>query len=108
MMNALKFDKRISIVKEKVNDGPLPGTTIQTIANLWADIKTMKGSEYNNFAIGGNIGVSRFIVRYTTIIKPLMKINYKGNLYSIESITNDDENNRTITIIGKAILQGGE
>lgn len=107
-MNALTFDKRIAIIQETSNSGPMPGTTTKVIANLWADIKTMKGSEYNNFAIGGNIGVSRFIVRYTTIIKPLMKINYKGNLYSIESITNDDENNRTITIIGKAILQGGE
>jgi hypothetical protein len=37
-------------------------------------------------------------------IKANRKIKYKGLIYEIESITNNDENNHTITIIGNAML----
>ncbi|TYR78440.1 head-tail adaptor protein [Priestia megaterium] len=100
----LNFKHRISIVELKANPGPEPGTSEQEFTKAWADIKTMKGREYNESVIAGNLGISRFIIRYIPNIKANMKVKYKGNVYDIESITNDDEQNRTITIIGKAIL----
>src|SRR5699024_2306203 len=101
----MNFKHRISIVELKPNDGPDPGEQETLFTKAWADIKTMKGYEYNNAKIAENVGVSRFIIRYIKGIKPTMKIKYKGLTYEIESIENDDENNRTITMISRAILQ---
>ncbi|WP_413475801.1 hypothetical protein [Staphylococcus equorum] len=45
---AYHFNTRIKIYKE-VSSGPLPGADgEEVIARPWADIKTLKGSEYNN------------------------------------------------------------
>lgn len=99
------FKNRIEIIERRPNDGPEPGEQETLFTKAWADIKTMRGSEYDSATIAGNIGISRFIIRYMKGIKPTMKIKYKDYLYSIESITNDDEQNQTITIIGKAILK---
>ena len=98
------FKNRIEIMEMKPNPGPLPGEKEVLFTKAWADIRTMKGREYNVAKIAGNEGKSRFIIRYMEGIKAHMRIKYKGLLYKIESITNDDENNHTITIIGSAIL----
>lgn len=100
----LHFKNRIEIVELRPNPGPDPGEQETLFSRAWADIKTMKGSEYNSATMAGNVGKSRFIIRYMKGIKSTMKIKYKGLTYDIESITNDDENNRTITIIGNAIM----
>ena len=42
---------------------------------------------------------SRFIIRYMKGITPTMLIKYKGIYYDIKSMTNDNEENRTITMI---------
>lgn len=102
---ALNFKHRIEIVEERPNPGPEPGTVETVIARPWAAIKTLKGTEYNTATIAGNVGKTRFIIRYMKGLKPhTMKLRYRGITYDIESLTNDDEENRTITIIGKAIL----
>ena len=100
----LHFTKRIEIMELQPNPGPEPGEQETLFTKAWADIKTMKGSEYDSATIAGNVGKSRFIIRYMKGIKPTMKIKYKGLTYGIESITNDDENNRTITIIANTLL----
>ncbi|TYR78450.1 head-tail adaptor protein [Priestia megaterium] len=100
----LNFKHRIEIMELKSNTGPEPGESETLFSKAWADIKTMKGSEYDSAVIAGNVGKSRFIIRYMKGIKSNMKIKYEGLTYDIESITNDDENNRTITIIGNALL----
>jgi len=101
---SLLFKHRISLVELKPNDGPEPGEQEILFTKAWAAIKTMKGREYNTAVMAGTEGVSRFIVRYIEGIKASMKIKYKGLTYEIESIENDDENNRTITMIARAIL----
>jgi len=65
----------------------------------WAMIKTIQGREY--FAAGAerNEGTIRFIIRYTPGIDPAMRIVYKGRIFDIESVINDDERNETLTII---------
>ncbi|PTL37649.1 phage head closure protein [Alkalicoccus saliphilus] len=101
---AFNFKHRISFMEEIPNPGPDPGTSLQEVKKAWADIKTMKGSEFNTATMAGNLGVSRFIIKYTPGITSRMHIRFKGKDYSIRSIMNDDEQNRTITIIGEAIL----
>lgn len=103
---ALNFKHRIEIIEERPNTGPWPGDyETVVIAKPWAAIKTLKGTEYNTATIAGNVGKTRFIIRYMKGLKPhTMKLRYRGITYDIESLTNDDEENRTITIIGKAIL----
>ena len=100
----LHFKHRIELVELRPNPGPEPGEQEIVFARPWAAIKTMKGSEYNIASIAHNTGKSRFIIRYMEGVQANMKVRYKGNLYDIESITNDDEQNRTITIIGEAVL----
>lgn len=99
------FKNRIEIIEEKPGGSPLPDDKEEVLfSKAWADIRTMKGREFNIAKLAGNEGKSRFIIRYMKGIKAHMKIKYKGLIYEIESITNDDENNHTITIIGNAIL----
>lgn len=96
------FKNRIEIVEEKPDPSPEPGTIEVLFSKAWADIRTMKGREYNEAKLAGNEGKSRFIIRYMQGIEPHMKVKYKGLYYEIESITNDDEQNYTLTIIGNA------
>lgn len=98
------FKHRIEIVELKPNEGPEPGESEGLFSKVWADIRTMKGYEYDSATMAGNVGKSRFIIRYMKGIKPTMKVKHKELTYEIESMTNDDEDNRTITIIAKAIL----
>lgn len=100
------FKNRIEIIEERpVKDSPYPDETEEVLfSKAWADIRTMKGREYNVAKIAGNEGKSRFIIRYMKGIKAHMRIKYNGLIYKIESITNDDEQNHTITIIGYADL----
>jgi len=100
------FKNRIEIVEIKPDyNSPYPDATKEVLfSKAWADIRTMKGREYNIAKLAGNEGKSRFIIRYMKGVKAHMKIKYKGLIYDIESITNDDEQNRTITIIGYADL----
>lgn len=93
----LLFKHRIEFVAyERV--GGLPTQQEVSKGFAWADIKTMKGNEYHAAALAGNVGKSRFIIRYRTDIKPSYEIKFKEIRYKIESIENDDENNRTMTL----------
>lgn len=98
------FKHRIELVELRPNTGPEPGEQEVTFSKAWADIRTMKGNEYNTAVMAGNEGKSRFIIRYMKGLKASMKIKYKGLTYDIESITNDNENNMTITMIANARL----
>ena len=104
MVLAYNLKHRIELLELQPNDGPEAGEQESVFSKAWADIKTMKGYEYDSASLAGNIGKSRFIIRYMKGIKASMKIRFKGHLYEIESITNDDEQNYTITIIANAIL----
>jgi SPP1 family predicted phage head-tail adaptor len=69
---------------------------------LWATIKTMQGREYFAAATAQAENTYRFIIRYTTGITNDMRIIYKGRVFSIvEPPINDDELNKTLTILAK-------
>ena len=74
------------------------------IKSVWAMIKTLKGSEYYSAASTQNENSMRFVIRYSTGLHPDMRILYKGRNFDIESIINDDEANKTMTIIVKEAI----
>lgn len=97
---ALSFNKRIELVTLKTASGPEVGGPVEVLfSKAWADIKTMQGSEVQSLGISGHELTSRFIIRYMKGITPTMLIKYKGIYYDIKSMTNDNEENRTITMI---------
>lgn len=100
---ALSFTKRIKLVTMEPSSGPEPGGETEVLfSKAWADIKTMKGSEIQTLGLTGHESTSRFVIRYMKGVKPYMQIRYKGELYDIQSMINDDEQNRTITMIASA------
>lgn len=106
-MKGLNFKHFITIVQqvEGIDEDGWPSHEWQEFTKVWADIKTMKGHEFYGAATTNHVGVIRFITRYIPGIKAHMQIEYNGQQYDIESIANDDGNNRTITIIAKARLR---
>lgn len=72
---------------------------------MWAAIKTMQGKEYFAAAATQNENTVRFIIRYTSGINYEMQIRFKDRVFDIISIINDDEANKTLTIIAK---EGGQ
>lgn len=73
-------------------------------ATVWGAIKTQKGSRLFNADAVQMQGVKIFGIRYRKDLNDSMRIQYKGDTYSIESMTNDDENNQWYTILAKEVL----
>lgn len=101
-MNKLNFKHLISIVEGEggTDAGGFPTPGGGEFTKAWADIKTMKGNEFYSAKAIARVGISRFIIRYIPDIKQDMKVEFNGKTYNLESIENDDEQNRTITMIG--------
>lgn len=71
-------------------------------SKAWAAIKTVKGSEYLNAGTVRGELIYRFIIPYVPGITNDMKLSYNGRLFDIiEPPINDDELNKTLTIIAK-------
>ncbi len=102
-MNPGLFKQRITIQSSIESTDGLGQITQewQDVHHLWAMIKTVQGREYFAAAATQNENTTRFVVRYTTGISPDMRIQYKDRLYDIESVINDDEANKTLTIVAK-------
>lgn len=98
----LNFSHRIEFIAFE-RQGGLPGQVEVSKGKAWAAVKTLKGSEYNAAALAGSIFNTRFIVRYNKNIESHYQIKFKGKVYDIESMENDDEQNRTMTLFAKAV-----
>jgi SPP1 family predicted phage head-tail adaptor len=95
---AYHFNTRVAIIGEQ-QTGPYPDDFEEVeIAKPWADIKTIKGSEYYEANVTANKIPMRFIIRYREGITTKQKVKYKGDLYNIESVQNDNAMNQTLTI----------
>lgn len=95
---AYHFNNRIKIVKE-VSTGPYPDDKEEkVISSPWADIKTMKGSEYLLNNVTASEEPTRFIIRYRQGIDTTQRIKWNGKNYNIESVANDNGMNQTLTI----------
>lgn len=70
--------------------------------NEWAIIKTLKGSEYVEAGSERSTIIYRFIIHYIPEITSDMRIHYNGRIFDIiEPPINDDELNKTLTILAK-------
>lgn len=78
------------------------------VKSAWCAIKTIKGREYLSAATHREHAerTYRFIVRYTESVDSSVetRIVYKGRTFNIESILNDDEAQKTLTIIGTEVI----
>lgn len=111
MFNAGDFNKRI-ILRYETGGGydeygyPIPGQPVDK--KIWAKVIPVSAKEYYEAKTLQAENVMRFIVRYRTEIKYDMQIIYKDQTYEIESIINDYEKNKTLTIIGRNISKVGQ
>lgn len=102
-MNPAHLKHRITFFKEaevEDNDG-FKTTQPVDVCKVWSAIKTVSGSEYYSADATQHKNTYRFIIRYRDGLDPRMMINYKGRIFDIESILNDDERMKTLTIIAK-------
>ena len=75
------------------------------VKSSWAMIKTLQGREFIQAAAVQAESTVRFVIRFTTGITNDIRIVYKGRVFEIVAPPiNDDEQNKTLTIIGKEIV----
>lgn len=109
-----KFNHRITFQKivegSGVDEDGFPKDDWQDVKSAWAMIKTLRGSEFNSAASTQNEVVSRFVIHYTTGLHPDMRIIYKKRstneerIFNIQSIINDDEADKTLTIMVEEVI----
>lgn len=96
---AYHFNNRIEILELKTSTGPEAGGSRKiSVAKPWADIKTMKGHEYEQWQQTASEEPIRFIIRYRKGINTKQIVKYDNKEYVITSVANDDGKNHTLTI----------
>lgn len=102
-LNTGDFRNRIVIeqpVTIKDDLGQVIETSWKEFKKAWAMTKTLKGSEYIAASASQVTRIYRFVIPFTTGITEVMRINLKGRIFDvIEPPINDDEENKTLTII---------
>lgn len=111
MNNAGMFNKRITIQGlasgEPVRDEdgyPIEGSTSDINISVWSMVKTVSAREFSANKTTNSELTIRFIIRYRKDINTDMTILYKGQSYEIDSIINDNEEDKTLTIIAKLVI----
>lgn len=105
-IRAGKFNKRITIVGElegKYDKDGYPINGEGEIATVWATVKPVSSRDYFTAKATQSEHIVRFTFRYREGIESDMKIIYRDKEYEIESIINDEEANRTLTVMGRAV-----
>jgi SPP1 family predicted phage head-tail adaptor len=70
--------------------------------SVWAMIRTVKGSEYIGASTEQGELIYRFVTHFTPGITRDMRIDFNGRIFDIiEPPINDDEMNKTLTILAK-------
>jgi SPP1 family predicted phage head-tail adaptor len=105
-MNPALFRHRITFQSftETTNENGFPVQDWTDVKTVWAMIKTLQGREYYEAATTQNENTVRFVIRYTSGINPDMRIKYKDRTFEILSVINDDELNKTLTIMAKEVM----
>lgn len=107
--NSGSFRHRITFLKETITVDELMQENVEMVevATVWCMIKTVSGREYFSAASTQNENTYRFIIRYKNGLTPDMQIKFNERIFDIESILNDDELNKTLTIIAKERVSNG-
>ena len=109
-----KFRHRISFQKPKIIRDELGQEEIvegewETVASAWAMIKTLQGREYYAAASAQSERTSRFVIPYQRGIDSTMRIVYDNRIFDIEQPPiNDDEMDKTLTIIVREVNPDGD
>lgn len=105
-MNPAQFNKRIIFQKFQETEGENGFRQKEWVdfKPVWAMIKTVQGREFFQAAQLQAENIVRFVVRYAAGYSTDMRIDYQGRTFEIQSIINDDEMNKTLTIIGREVI----
>lgn len=106
--NSGQFRNRITFFKPVTIEDELgqKETTWVKHKKAWAMIKTVKGSEYISAGAEQVTITNRFIIHHTEGITADMRISFQGRTFDIvEPPINDDELNKTLTILAKERLK---
>ena len=110
MLNAGKYDKRITIFKEvecKTENGFVE-TKQETVLNTYACVKTTKGFTLIANNSDFEKAYTNFTIRFPkTPIERHFKIKFNNKIYSIEYLNNIDENNVELEIQAKEVRSDG-
>lgn len=110
MINAGKYDKRITIFKEvehKTENGFVEMKQ-ESVLNTWASVKTTKGFTLIANNSDFEKAYTNFTIRFPkTPIERHFKIKFNNKIYSIEYLNNIDENNVELEIQAKEVSSDG-
>lgn len=110
MINAGKYDKRITIFKEveyKTENGFVEKKQ-ETVLRPWASVKTTKGFTLIANNSDFEKAYTNFTIRFPkTPIERHFKIKFNNKIYSIEYLNNIDENNVELEIQAKEVRSDG-
>lgn len=110
--NTGSYRHRITIHKRTITVDELLQEieVFEEVTKLWAMIKTLKGQEVMN-GDTSTVNTSRFVVRYSKFLHELfasektsLEIHYRNVIYDIKEVINDDELNKTYTIVAEGRL----
>jgi SPP1 family predicted phage head-tail adaptor len=87
------------------NGYPLPEVNVKT--PVWSVVKTMSAREYLASKAMQSEQITRFIIRYRPQVDSSYTILYKGQTYEIDSVINDREEDKTLTIMAKRVVSAG-
>lgn len=108
MINAGKYNKKISIFKEKVEEDSAGfiTKTKSVVLEAWANVKTTRG--YTLIANNTDFekASTNFTIRFPkSSITRDMLIEYNSKIYTIEYLNNVDENNIELEIQAKLVMK---
>ena len=108
MINAGKYNKRISIVKEesKEDNAGFITKTKSIVLNAWASVKTTKGYTLIVNNTDFEKAYTNFTIRFPKVeITRDMLIEYNSKIYSIEYLNNIDEANIELELQAKLVVK---
>ena len=106
MINAGEYNKKISIVQEKVTEDNAGFTQKSkgVVLNTWAKVKTTKGYTLIVNNTDFEKAYTNFTIRFPrTEITRDMLIEYNSKIYTIEYLNNIDESNVELEIQAKLV-----
>ena len=111
MLNPGQFNKKITLKKRSIVTDEL-SQEIEEFAEygtFWAMVKTTRSSEAVSSGNLQSLKVTRFVLRYSRSLNELIESDgthftlvYKGLEYDVTSVINDDEADKTVTIIAES------
>lgn len=98
-----KLNRKVELYRLDITPTSTGGFTESwvKVADLWAHIKNMSGTELVRADQLGATAYSDFTIRYRSNINDTMKIVYRGNDYQIRHINNIEEADRWLVVKGE-------